>query len=89
MPRPALWMLAAGMVLVAAGLALLARNVQEYLASPTPINSSAGLVVFTVDGNLVSYLPFTLGVEPTLVGIGVVLVVASVFVAAGLWQRRA
>ena len=88
MPEPLKWMLAAGGLLIAAGLALLFSNVLEYLANPLAINSSAGLMVFTVNGALVSYLPFVLGAEPLLIGVGVVLVVASVFLTAALWRPR-
>lgn len=88
MTRPALWMFLAGAVLVTAGFATLAEAVGKYLSEPLPIDSSAGLYVFRVDGLLVSYRPFESAGEPTLIGIGIVLVAASVFIAAAMWRPR-
>ncbi len=70
------------------GCASLWMHVTRYLDNPRPIDSNAGLVVFSRDGGYVSYRPYEIGMEPGMIGVGVVLLVAAVLIAAVLWRPR-
>jgi len=85
-PVRLLFLIATG--LIALGGYLLAARIVTYLDSPRAISSTAGLVVFRLHEGYVSYVPFETSVEPTLIGIGVVLLVGAVFVAAAVWRPR-
>lgn len=87
-------LLYAGLAITAIGLVAAMGSVSDYLAHPQGLNSMSGLVVFRreyvmVDDprfSLVQYLPFEWGAQPLVVGIGIVLVVASVVLSASLWS---
>ena len=87
-------LLYAGLAVTVIGLIAAAGSISDYLAHPQALNSMSGLVVFRreyvlVDDpsySLVQYLPFEWGVQPLVVGIGIVLVVASVVLSAALWS---
>ena len=89
MKRLPLGLLGAGVLVVAAGLGVLAYTVIDYLDHPLSISSTAGLTVFTsADGTLVSYDYFEVGVGPSIISGGVFLVFASLFVLAVLWRGK-
>jgi hypothetical protein len=75
-------LLASGAIVLAVGIALAVARVVAYLESGQAVSSTSGLVVFRVDGELVQYAPYAAGVEPTLIGFGVAVLVVGVFVAA-------
>ncbi len=81
--RPATALLVVGAVVVAVGSALLARAIGAYLASPLPVSSSSGVSPFRLpDGTFGGYLPLRFGLEPVVIGVGLVLVVAALVVGA-------
>jgi hypothetical protein len=74
--------------LVASSLGLVV-HVNAFLAAPLAISSTAGLIVIrNDDGSLVSYEPFEGGPALAGIGLGVVLLVAAVLIAASVWRRR-
>lgn len=88
-PPPVWWLFGAAVLALAAGVAGLVVRVGDYLANPRAIDSDSGFPVFRVDGGYVSYRPFEAGIEPTVIGVGIALLAASVFVAAAVWRPRA
>lgn len=94
MIRPVRRLLYAGLAVTLIGVIAAVGSVSNYLAHPQALNSMSGLVVFRreyvlVDDprfSLVQYLPFEWGAQPLVVGIGIVLVVASIVLSAGLWS---
>jgi hypothetical protein len=60
----------------------------SFINSPFPVSSSAGLSVFSFNGQLVSYPYYAAGPEVTAVGACVILVVAAVVLGAALSMRR-
>ncbi len=86
--RFALLGLGAAVALLAVGGGMLALSITGYLSSPQPLNSSSGLVVFTVDGQFVQYAPFAMGPEVWVLAAGIVALVASLVLAAIAWRRR-
>ena len=81
-------MLAAGLVAIAVGVTALVREVTSYLDHPLAASSTSGVRVFRLpDGSLGGYEPFTLGSESILIGAGLVLVVAAVYVLAQTRSR--
>ena len=87
-PPAVKWMLAAAAATIILGTAALMNAIAEYLAAPRSISSTAGLPVFRTDAGLVSYDPFAAPVELAVIGAGVLLLVATVFVAAAVWRPR-
>ena len=67
---------------------MLVSLIAHYLETPRAISSTAGLVVFRSADGYVSFVPFTMGFEPAVIGVGVALVVAALFVAAIVWRPR-
>ena len=64
---PVLVLLAAGVVLAAAASAMLVRSIVDYIENPLAISSTSGNVVFALPDGYVSYKPFEVGFEATLV----------------------
>ena len=95
--RMARRVLFAGLIVTAIGVFASMSSVAHYLAHPRGLNSMSGLVVFRreyvlVDDprfSLVQYLPFEWGGEPLVVGVGITLVVASIVLAAAVWEAPA
>ena len=76
-------LLLAGLGAVVFGATLLVRLIDAYLSHPLAVSSTSGVRVFRLpDGSLGGFEPLVLGAEPVVVGVGLVLVVAAVFVAA-------
>ena len=78
----------AAAALLGLGGGMLAVSITDYLDSPRALNSAAGLPVFEVDGVLVQYAPFELGPEVPVLVAGIVVLVASVVLAATVWRPR-
>lgn len=89
MPDPVKWMLWAGVAAIASGTLALARAIAVYLDGGEAISSTSGLPVFETPEGFASYRPLTLSIEPTIIGIGVALVVAALLAAALVWRPRA
>jgi hypothetical protein len=87
MPPPVRWLFAVAAVVLAVGVASLALFIKDYIENPRALDSDSGLVVFKLE-SYVSYPPFEPGIEPTVIGLGIALVAASVFVAAAVWRPR-
>ncbi len=83
---PALRVIVTGLGLSAIGAIGLAVTARQFLSSPYPIDSNSGRSVFIDGGVLVSYEVFTAGGWPTVIGVGVVLLVAGLFLAAIHWH---
>ena len=82
-PRPALALLGAGMLVLAAGVVLLWRAVDGYIGSPLAPSSTSGNRVFVLpDGSLGAFAPFQLGLEPLVIGVGLVMIVSACLVGA-------
>ncbi|MBN9239653.1 MAG: hypothetical protein BGO97_08140 [Micrococcales bacterium 70-64] len=76
-------LLLAGVIVTGAGVGLVVRSVQGYLAHPLAVSSTSGVRVFALpDGSLGGFEPFGLGLEPVVVGVGLVLVVGALLVGA-------
>ena len=94
MIRPVRRLFIAGIVVTVIGVIAAVGSVSDYLAHPQALNSMSGLVVFRREYellddprySLVQYLPFEWGAQPLVIGIGIVLVVASVVLSAALWS---
>jgi hypothetical protein len=90
MRRAPLAMLGAGVAVTLMGCGVVVYTVTDYLDSPLAISSTAGLPVFkSADGSLVSYEPFVVGVGPSVIATGTLLVFASLFLLAVLWRGKA
>ena len=88
MTRPAVLLLAVGVLAVVGAAVSLGIRAADWASSPFGLDSNSNRFVATVDGQLVSYERFETGIEPALIGAGLVLVVASVFLAAVIWRQR-
>lgn len=86
--RPAWLGILAALALLVVGGGMLALSVARYLGSPQPLNSASGYVVFTVDGRLVQYPPWVAGPELTLIAVGIVVLAASLVLAAVTREPR-
>jgi hypothetical protein len=81
-------LLIAGLLALATGAALLARSVGDYLGHPVAVSSTSGVWVFRLaDGSLGGFERYTLGVEPLVIGVGLLLVVAAALVGAVTHRR--
>ncbi len=80
--------LGAALALLGLGGGMLAASITDYLDSPRTLSSTSGLPVFEVDGVLVQYAPFETGLEVTVLGAGIVMLVASLVLAATVWRPR-
>ena len=81
--RPVRALLGAGVALTLLGGVLLGRAIGAYLSSPLAASSTSGVRVFRMpDGTLGGYEPFVLGTEPLVIGVGLLLVVSAVLLAA-------
>jgi hypothetical protein len=87
--RAPLILLVAGVGTMAAGAVLLVRSALDYIEHPYMISSVSGNVVLRLDGQLVAYAPFAEGIAPTVIGVGLVLVVGAAFIAAAARRPRA
>ena len=80
-------LLIAGAAVTVLGAALLARTIAAYLGSPLAASSTSGVRVFRLpDGTLGGFEPLTLGAEPTIIGVGLLLVVVALTIGA-VFQR--
>lgn len=86
--RPAWFGILAAVALLVVGGGMLALSVTRYLGSPQALNSASGYVVFTVDGEFVQYPPWVAGPELSVISVGVVVLVASLVLAAVTWRPR-
>jgi hypothetical protein len=86
--RPAWFGILAGVALLVIGGGMLALSVAAYLGSPRALNSASGDVVFTVDGRLVQYPPWVAGPELSVLVVGIIVLTASLVLAAITWKPR-
>ena len=94
MTRPVRVLFAIGSVVTLTGLAICTTTVYRYLAEPLALSSTSGLKVFyesTLVGSndsdtLVQYAPFVFGAGPAVLIAGLVLLLASVVLAAALYS---
>jgi ABC-type nickel/cobalt efflux system permease component RcnA len=86
-PRPAGALLGAGLAVVVAGSATLAWSTAHYLDNWRAPSSTSGDRVYRDGDRLVAYPPFTLGLEPTFIALGLAIVVAAIAIAALTWRR--
>ncbi|MCU1410598.1 MAG: hypothetical protein JWR04_1305 [Rhodoglobus sp.] len=87
--RPVLALLVGGGLVVVAGCLALWRSTAAYLDHPLAPSSTSGNRVYLLpDGSLGAYPPFAVGLEPAVIGCGVVVVVLACFVGAVLHSRR-
>jgi hypothetical protein len=70
------------------GMAMVGVSVGRYLGAGQAPSSTSGLRVFRVDGQLVAYPPYHPGVEPLVIGLGIVLLVAALLASAALHVPR-
>jgi hypothetical protein len=88
-PRPVLALLALGVGTLAAGCLSLWYSTSSYLDHPlTPSSSSGNRVYVLPDGTLGAYAPFTTGLGPLVVGVGLALVVVAVVIGAATYRQR-
>jgi len=82
---PVLALLAAGVLVIVAGGLALWRSTAAYLDNPMAPSSTSGNRVYVLpDGTLGAYAPFTVGLEPAVIGCGIVVVVLACVVGAVL-----
>jgi hypothetical protein len=87
-PRPVFALLALGLVTLAAGCLSLWHSTSSYLDHPlTPSSSSGNRVYVLPDGTLGAYAPFTIGLEPLVIAVGIALVAISAVIAASTYRR--
>lgn len=67
---------------------MLAVSVAQYLGAGQAPSSTSGLRVFRVDGQLVAYPPYHPGVEPLIIGVGIVLLLAAMLASAATHVPR-
>lgn len=79
----------AGAVTLVAGAIALGIEVGAYLANYRGIDSDAGLIVFRLEGQLVSYPPFEESVSLTIIGVGIAIIVGALLIGAITWKGRA
>jgi hypothetical protein len=85
-PCPALVLLAAGVAVIVAGVAALLVFTVRYIGNPHAVSSTSGDRVYRLNGELVAYSPFSTGLEPVAIGLGVVIALAAVVIAAATWR---
>jgi hypothetical protein len=86
--RPVLVLLGLGVLTAVAGCLALWRSTASYLDHPLAPSSTSGNRVFVLpDGSLGAYAPFAVGLEPVVIGVGIVVVVLACFVGAVLHRR--
>ena len=89
MRRVPLVLLAAGVVAVLVGCAVLTFTVTDYLGHPMAISSTSGRSVFEgPGGGLVSYDYFQAGPGVNIITAGGMLMFASLFLLAVLWRGK-
>jgi hypothetical protein len=87
-PRPVLALLGLGLLTVVAGCLALWRSTASYLDHPLAPSSTSGNRVFVLpDGSLGAYAPFAAGLEPVVIGVGIVVVALACFLGAALHRR--
>ena len=87
--RPVLAFLGVGMLVIVAGCLTLWRSTAAYLDSPMAPSSTSGNRVYVLpDGSLGAYPPFAVGLEPVVIGCGIVVVVLACVVGGVLHGRR-
>jgi hypothetical protein len=86
-PRPAVALLGAGLVVILVGSATLAWSTAHYLDNWRAPSSTSGDRVYRDGDRLVAYPPFTLGLEPIVIALGLAVVVAAIAIAALAWRR--
>lgn len=81
--RPVLAFLGAGVLTVVAGSLTLWRTTADYLDHPLAPSSTSGNRVYVLpDGSFGAYEPFVVGLEPVVIGVGIVICVLACFVGA-------
>lgn len=81
---------AGGLLVLIAGVVLLVRSVVEFVGHPAAASSTSGVRVFRLpDGTLGGFDPYVVGLEPMIVGVGLVLMVAAALVGAAQPNSRA
>lgn len=86
--HPAVLLGAVSIAVIVGGLSFLWVSVNDYVNSPYPVSSTSGNVVLLRNGELAGYPPYESGLELTVIGVGVALAVATVFIAAITWRPR-
>lgn len=87
--HPAVFLGAVSVAGIVGGLSFLWVSVTDYVDTTYPVSSSSGNVVLLRNGELAAYPPYESGLELTVIGLGVALAVATVFIAAIVWRPRA
>lgn len=81
--RPVLAFLGLGVLFVVAGSLALWRSTAAYLDHPLAPSSTSGNRVYVLpDGTLGAYAPFAVGLEPMVIGCGLVVVVLACVIGA-------
>ncbi|MGV8886360.1 MAG: hypothetical protein ACOH1T_12355 [Microbacteriaceae bacterium] len=94
MMRPERGLLFGGVAIAVGGVVAAVVRVVDYLAHPERLDSESGMMVFRrffgtenqQDSEFVQYAPFQWGPEPLVVGIGLMVIVASLMLSALLWS---
>lgn len=86
--RPVVVFLGATIAGFAGGVAVLVFSAVRYVTSPFPVSSSAGRSVFQYNDQLVSYQYYEVGLEATVIGACLILLVGAVVLGAALRARR-
>lgn len=79
---------ATGITAFAAGLGALVVAAVAYANTPYPVSSTSGNIVLLRNGELAAYPPFQFGLEPTFMGVGLLVLVASALLGAVVWRPR-
>ena len=85
-PRPAIALLGTGLAVIVVGGATLAWSTARYLDNWHAPSTTSGDRVYRDGDRLVAYPPFTLGLEPIFIALGLAVVVAAVAIAALTWR---
>lgn len=81
--RPVLALLGVGLLTILVGCLTLWRTTAYYLDHPLAPSSTSGNRVYMLpDGSFGAYEPFVVGLEPAVIGCGIVVVVLACFIGA-------
>jgi len=87
--RPVFALLGLGVLTLGAGCLALWRSTSGYLDHPLAPSSTSGNRVYVLaDGSFGAYPPFVVGLEPAVIGVGLVIVVLACFVGALVQRGR-
>jgi len=78
----------AGALITVVGIAAVLLSAVDYLGGAMAISSTSGNMVFSQNGQLVSFAPYEGGFPTVILGVGIVVLVGATLVAAATWRDQ-